>query len=108
MNQVIASSPQELAQPSMGFRDPRLEEMLFRYRGRHYPQTLDQEDQIVWMQYCKDRLTGVLHNDDRVLTFKNYDAAMDEARLVAGDDMDKHMLLQQLAEYNQQLQRELL
>ena len=108
MSQITVSTPEQLANLAISFRDPRLEEMLFRYRGRHYPQTLDEEDHQSWLQYCRDRLLGKLHSgDDSVLTFANFDQAMAEARAGAGDDIKKQNLLRDVESYVQQLQRTL-
>ena len=32
--------------------------MLFRYRARNYPETLNADEQLRWNQFCKNRLTG--------------------------------------------------
>ena len=39
-----------------GFDDPRLEELLFRYRARNFPDTLTEEEQQQWQQHCAARL----------------------------------------------------
>ena len=57
MEQVRESSPEDLAAASFAFEDPRLPEMLFRYRARNYPQTLSAEEQSQWEEYRFARLT---------------------------------------------------
>jgi exodeoxyribonuclease-1 len=47
-----------LASKRPAFEDGRLEELLFRYRARHWPQTLEADDQARWQQHCVDRLHG--------------------------------------------------
>lgn len=49
-------SPDALAQARVSFTDPRLEEMLFRYRARNYPETLDDTDRARWAEHCAARL----------------------------------------------------
>ena len=109
MSQIVTSTPEQLAGLPLHFQDSRLEEMLLRYRGRHYPHTLDDEDRQVWLQFCRDRLSGKLHpDDDRVLHFGNFEQAMAEAQTMAGEDSDKLDLLRKVADYVQQLRKELL
>src|SRR5690606_18629809 len=51
MAQIRASQPRDLIAWLPGFADPRLEEMLFRYRARNYPETLNQAEQERWEAY---------------------------------------------------------
>jgi exodeoxyribonuclease-1 len=44
--------PSELASRRLAFDDPRLAELLFRYRARNFPQTLDAEEQGRWREHC--------------------------------------------------------
>jgi exodeoxyribonuclease-1 len=48
LNQLRALSPAELAHSRTGFDDDRLEEILFRYRARNFPETLSPEDAERW------------------------------------------------------------
>lgn len=48
LNQLRALSPAELAHSRIGFDDDRLEEILFRYRARNFPETLSPEDTERW------------------------------------------------------------
>ncbi|MDR2852384.1 MAG: exodeoxyribonuclease I [Burkholderiaceae bacterium] len=47
---------QELAHARTGFDDARLEELLFRYRARNFPQTLTPEESQRWQAHCTARL----------------------------------------------------
>jgi exodeoxyribonuclease-1 len=38
------------------FDDARLEELLFRYRARNWPATLDADERDRWLQHCQARL----------------------------------------------------
>ena len=49
--------PEQLALTHPQFDDPRLSEMLFRYRARNYPQTLTFEEQARWEEFRLNRLT---------------------------------------------------
>lgn len=56
MSEVRASSATDLVGRDFGFEDQRLDEMLFRYRGRNFPDTLSQEEQGLWKSYCQKRI----------------------------------------------------
>ena len=58
MAKIRVSSPEQLAKPKFSFTDPRLPEMLFRYRARNYPETLSADEQLRWNEFCKNRLAG--------------------------------------------------
>ena len=48
--------PEALASARTGFDDERLDELVWRYRARNFPQTLDEADQERWQQHCATRL----------------------------------------------------
>ncbi|GAB2474234.1 exodeoxyribonuclease I [Comamonas humi] len=50
--QLAALHPQELAVARPGFDDERLPELLWRYRARNFPQTLNAEEQQRWREHC--------------------------------------------------------
>ncbi|RLW69992.1 MAG: exodeoxyribonuclease I [gamma proteobacterium symbiont of Stewartia floridana] len=56
MNQIVESEPETLADFPAVFDDPRLVEMLFRYRARNWPETLNQEERQRWEEYRSERL----------------------------------------------------
>lgn len=51
MAQIRASQPRDLIAWLPGFADPRLDEMLFRYRARNYPETLNEMECQRWESY---------------------------------------------------------
>jgi exodeoxyribonuclease-1 len=57
MARLHALQPQELAGTHPAFQDPRLSEMLFRYRARNWPATLDEAEREAWDAYRRKRLT---------------------------------------------------
>lgn len=57
MNQIRACSPQELSESTFVFDDTRLQEMLFRYRARNFPETLNEQEFEQWQEYRYQRLT---------------------------------------------------
>jgi exodeoxyribonuclease-1 len=51
--------PEQLASTVFSFIDQRLPEMLFRYRGRNYPETLSADERLRWNDFCVNKLTGL-------------------------------------------------
>lgn len=56
--QVRAADPAQLAQQQWPFDDERLPELLFRYRARNFPDTLNFEEQERWRIFCQQRLSA--------------------------------------------------
>jgi exodeoxyribonuclease-1 len=54
--EVRITPPEALGLRDFGFSDPRLPEMLFRYRARNWPQTLTHEERARWDDYRRLRL----------------------------------------------------
>lgn len=54
---VRGMRPEELAQAGFDFADPRLPELLFRYRARNWPETLDRDERVRWESFRRRRLT---------------------------------------------------
>ncbi|MFM1891314.1 MAG: exodeoxyribonuclease, partial [Pseudomonadota bacterium] len=50
-------APEELARWRPDFADPRLPELLFRYRARNWPDTLDRDERSRWEASRRRRLT---------------------------------------------------
>ncbi len=78
MAKIRASSPEQLAKSAFSFTDPRLPEMLFRYRARNYPETLSADEQSRWNEFCKSRLTG--RQAGASITLDAYFARLQELR----------------------------
>jgi exodeoxyribonuclease-1 len=55
-NQVRAAAPETLAIETIVFADNRLNELLFRYRARHYPETLTAAEQADWHNWVAKQL----------------------------------------------------
>ena len=78
MAKIRASSPEQLAKSTFSFTDSRLPEMLFRYRARNYPETLNADEQLRWNEFCRNRLTG--HQAGASITLDAYFARLKELR----------------------------
>jgi len=76
---IRATTPEYLGQRDFGFNDPRLPELLFRYRARNWPETLDTDERQRWDEYRRRRLlddTAMLGE----LTLPQYQAQIIELR----------------------------
>lgn len=58
MDQIRAADVEQLCELDLAFQDPRLEEMLIRYKARNYPQTLTDEERVQWEEHRTRRLLG--------------------------------------------------
>ncbi len=99
MQTIRQTPPEELASLSFNFDDSRLEEMLFRFRARNYPKTLNTSEQKKWNEYKTKRFTN--KNGGSTLTLAEYQQALENLML-------KHQqthadLLQALQQYGDQL-----
>ncbi|MEB0046391.1 MULTISPECIES: exodeoxyribonuclease I [unclassified Pseudomonas] len=56
--QVRSADPVQLAQEQWPFDDERLSPLLFRYRARNFPDTLNFEEQERWRVFCQQRLSA--------------------------------------------------
>jgi len=97
LTRVRAASPQALAQQQFPFEDPRLPELLLRYRARNFPQTLDAADRALWREHCAERLHGSpqrnMHNCDshrRRVAELRVERAADPAALALLDALDAY------------------
>lgn len=82
--ELRSTPPQVLGARDFGFQDPRLPELLFRYRARNWPDTLSSSERERWDAYRRMRLC-----EDRGLsefTFDSHRAELAALRLAhAGD-----------------------
>ncbi|MCB1553903.1 MAG: exodeoxyribonuclease I [Xanthomonadales bacterium] len=93
--QIRASVPQELAQLSGRFQDPRGNELLWRYRARNWPESLNAEEQADWHADVAARL----QDPDYPRSLQAFRASLDEARAAAATP-DQIRLLDTLEEWS--------
>jgi exodeoxyribonuclease-1 len=80
LNTLRAMKPQQLATAHPGFDDQRLEELVFRYRARNFPETLSEIEQERWKEHRVARLLdgeGDFRNID--ILFAEIDALSETA-----------------------------
>ena len=69
---------QELSALAISFDDSRLDEMLFRYRARNWPDSLNPDEKEEWQDFCKQRLTQ--EGNSAILTFSHYFRQIDDCK----------------------------
>ncbi|MDG9883239.1 exodeoxyribonuclease I [Pseudomonas sp. GD04058] len=87
--QVRMADPQQLASGQWMFDDPRLTELLFRYRARNFPASLSETEQVQWRTFCQQRL-----NDEAMgapHTLAAFETALQEA-LATADGAQRALL----------------
>ncbi|BBP01771.1 exodeoxyribonuclease I [Sulfuriferula nivalis] len=75
-------APEALAQSRPSFTDARLDELLFRYRARNYPATLNTEESGRWHGHCADRLFNGKHG---ARTLTQFSETIDQLAETADD-----------------------
>ncbi len=76
--QVRATPPAELGARTFAFADARYAPLLFRYRARNWPQTLNAEESARWEAFRRARLGG--HSPLTTLTLDEYFARIESLR----------------------------
>ena len=76
--EVRGMPPEALASAGITFRDPRYGELLFRYRARNWPRTLDAGERARWETFRRERLTR--HTPLTGLTLDDYFAKLAQMR----------------------------
>lgn len=98
---VRAAAAQALAALAAGFHDPRYRELLFRYRARHYPETLDDTERTRWEHFRHARLTRA--TPLTVLTLDDYFALIAARRAAPEPGPAALSVLDQLEAWGRQM-----
>ena len=103
--EVRATPPEHLDKREFGFKDPRLPELLFRYRARNWPGTLTLPEQRRWDAYRRQRLNvdGGLSE----MTFESYFLEIGALRAQHAGDGGKLALLDHLQAWGDDLKIDL-
>jgi exodeoxyribonuclease-1 len=96
----------QLASKRPAFQDDRLDELLFRYRARNFPETLNDEEQARWLQHRTARLHEGAGGAMTLATyFERIDALAEAA--VERDDERAQALLEALVDHGEAIAPEL-
>ncbi len=66
---IHKTEPEQLAALDISFSDSRIEPLLFRYRARNYPWTLNEQEQQRWVNHSRDYFQSRI--DDYMLNLEN-------------------------------------
>ncbi len=98
MNDLHGMSPWDLVGWSGSFQDKRGDEMLFRYRARNFPDTLEADERGRWEQFRRDRL---FHTDSNcpALNFEQFARELQRAAEQVANDGNKLQWIHDLQLY---------
>ncbi|MGI9284592.1 MAG: exodeoxyribonuclease I [Pseudomonadales bacterium] len=91
---VRAASSEQLTEQTFSFDDARLPELLFRYRARNFPTSLNAQEQAQWHEHCQQRLKSADH-----FNFAAFERELEQIK-AAGAAPE---LVQELESYAQQV-----
>ena len=103
MDRVRQATPESLANEAFEFHDSRLKEMLFRYRARNFPSSLNPEELQRWQTFCRWRLTDKAAQAS--LTLEEFDQRLQLLAADANTTEVQQQLLKQLALYADKLKQ---
>lgn len=101
--QVRIAEPEQLGAELWPFDDHRLPELLFRYRARNFPHTLNGVEQQRWRKFCQDRLMAPEYGAPN--TLQDFTKSLAELRLSATPE--QLQVLSQWQEYVAHLRQRL-
>ena len=87
---IRETKSQKLSTLAIPFDDSRLDEMLFRYRARNWPEGLSTVEKEEWQDYCKQRLTE--EDSPAILTFNRYFSQIDDCKKQALTEKQQDVL----------------
>lgn len=100
--EVRGTPPAQLGTRDFGFKDGRLQELLFRYRARNWPETLDAAERARWDDYRRARLApGTVLAEQ---SLPDYLAQIAQLRAEPTTDGAKQVLLDRLEVWGRELQ----
>lgn len=88
LNDLRQLTPQQLASSHPYFNDSRLDELLFRYRARNFPENLNAEEQTRWEEHRRARL---LDGEANARTVEAYFNEIDQLSENANEE-EQHIL----------------
>ena len=101
MDRARSLTPPELGRARLSFQDPRLPEMLLRYRARNWPETLTEAELAHWETFRRRRLTDP--DGGASLTLTAYREALARLGAEHAGDPPRLALLAELADWGEGL-----
>ncbi len=104
MQQLHELSADDLTTASFNFEDKRLDEMLFRYRARNFPQTLSADEITRWNEY---RLYRFADTESNALSYTSFKEILSEHLNDHQPGADKKAVLLKLQQWGEEITKEL-
>jgi exodeoxyribonuclease-1 len=101
MDIIHQTAPEDLASLDLPFQDNRLQEMLFRYRARNYPEWLDDTEKERWDDFRRERLT--VNSLGAGVSFSELQDSIAKLKQAADLDENKQHILDSLQRYAQSI-----
>jgi exodeoxyribonuclease-1 len=101
MEAIHETSPAELAALNLPFEDPRIPEMLFRFRARNYPETLDDNECRRWDEFRHKRFTDL--DSGTGITTEEFQKTIASLRQENTLEADKKKILDDLEQYQKEI-----
>jgi exodeoxyribonuclease-1 len=95
---IRAMSSSELADCTVAFNDARLDEMLFRYKARNFPDSLSHDEQEKWLVFCQSRL---ISGEFGFLNFETYAKSLQDRASMSGVSPEQMAILEELQLYGE-------
>jgi len=92
LNQLRALPPQAPEWTRVTFQDARLSTLVFRYRARNFPESLDSAESAAWLDHCVQRLTHGAPGMPSLTAFQELVDQLAEDAVARGDDRAEHVL----------------
>lgn len=111
LQRIRSMPPDELALNNTGFDDERLSELVFRYRARNFPQTLNEQELERWRKHCADVLLHGQGSGRTVTQIQEQIETLSEALENSPEEPQAErdaQLLEALYEYSESIVEELL
>jgi exodeoxyribonuclease-1 len=86
LNDLRQMDPQQLANAHPHFNDQRLSELLFRYRARNFPQSLNNDELLAWEEH---RIARLLDGEANARTVDMYFNEIDQLSESADEDAEE-------------------
>lgn len=104
-DRLRAKTPEALAQTDFEFEDRRLPELLFRYRARNWPETLNNEETERWRLYCINKFKN--NESDQELSYSAFVQKIEELSNGPKVDNKHRAVLEALSSWGSDLMRTL-
>ncbi len=103
---IHETEPEELKNLTLNFHDPRISEMLRRFIGRNFPQTLDEEEMRIWKSSCAARI--LFPKGKGLMDHGEFLKILEQLKYSTDVTPRQKVVVKALADYEQILQKQVL